>query len=150
MLKLMIPEIFEAVAAAPTEKDKIEILRHNDHLALRAILKAAFDPKFIWDLPAGTPPCKLERDLPKGFSGSNLYSQARLLYIWDKANTKVNRTRKETLFINFLEGLHWTEADFMCLLKDKKLGEVYHVTPALVKKAFPNYLKEASAMDTHQ
>lgn len=150
MLKLMIPEIFEAVRAVSTRAEKVKVLLTNDHPALRSVLKTIADPKYTWDLPEGVPPFKTDRDLPKGYAGSNLYSQARLFYIWDKNYTKVKAAQKEQLFINMLEGLHWTEADFICLLKDGKLNETYGIDIRTIKAAFPTIVSTPALYEKHQ
>ena len=46
--------------------------------------------------------------------------------------------RRETMFINILEGLHPLEAEIVCLCKDKRLGEVYKVTKDIVAEAYPS------------
>ena len=58
----------------------------------------------------------------------------RMLLI-QKKNLK--SIRKETLFIQILEGLHKDEAELMCNIKDKKLHNVYKgLTASVVKDAF--------------
>ena len=48
-----------------------------------------------------------------------------------------DKTRKETLFIQVLEGLHKDEANLLCVIKDKKLHNSYKgLTPSVVKDAF--------------
>ena len=48
------------------------------------------------------------------------------------------RSRRETMFINILQGLHPLEAEIVCLVKDKKLGEKYKVTKENVSEAYPD------------
>jgi len=50
---------------------------------------------------------------------------------------KLNRIRRETLFIQLLENLHKDEAELICLVKDKALQDKYRVTKAVVSEAFP-------------
>ena len=45
--------------------------------------------------------------------------------------------RRETMFINILEGLHPLEAELLCLVKDKKLQEKYKITKEIVSTAYP-------------
>jgi len=50
---------------------------------------------------------------------------------------EVSKTRKETLFIQMLEGLHKTEAEVLINVKDKKLNKVYKgLTEQLIKETF--------------
>ena len=45
--------------------------------------------------------------------------------------------RRETMFINLLQGLHPLEAEIICLVKDKKLEEKYKISKEIVSEAFP-------------
>ena len=53
-------------------------------------------------------------------------------------NDSMNSVRRETMFINILEGLHPLEADVVCLCKDKKLSERYKITKEIVSEAYPD------------
>ncbi len=46
--------------------------------------------------------------------------------------------RRETMFINILEGLHPLEAEIVCLCKDKKLSDKYKITKEIVGEAYPD------------
>ena len=46
--------------------------------------------------------------------------------------------RRETMFINVLEGLHPLEAEIVCLIKDKKLSDKYKITKEIVSEAYPD------------
>ena len=45
--------------------------------------------------------------------------------------------KKESMFIQLLEGLHESEAEVVVLAKDKNLQKKYRITSAVVKEAFP-------------
>ena len=53
-------------------------------------------------------------------------------------NDKLNGLRRESMFINILQGLHPLEAEIVTLCKDKKLGEVYKVTKDIVAESYPS------------
>jgi len=53
-------------------------------------------------------------------------------------NDGMNAIRRETMFINILEGVHPLEAEIITLCKDKRLGEVYKVTKEVVAEAYPD------------
>ncbi len=53
-------------------------------------------------------------------------------------NDGMNNIRRETMFINILEGLHPLEAEIVALCKDKRLGEVYKITKEIVAEAYPD------------
>ena len=50
----------------------------------------------------------------------------------------MNSIRRETMFINILEGLHPLEADIIVLVKDGKLEDRYKITKDVVAEAFPD------------
>ncbi len=52
-------------------------------------------------------------------------------------NDKLNGLRRETMFIQILEGLHPLEAEILCLVKDKNLESKYKITLDQVKEAYP-------------
>ena len=53
-------------------------------------------------------------------------------------NDAMSGVRRETMFINILEGLHPLEAEVVCLCKDKKLSERYKITKEIVSEAYPD------------
>lgn len=53
-------------------------------------------------------------------------------------NDTLSSLRRETMFINVLEGLHPLEAEILCLVKDKKLTEKYKITKQIVAEAYPD------------
>ena len=53
-------------------------------------------------------------------------------------NDGLNNIRRESMFINLLQGLHPLEAEIICLVKDKKLGEKYKITKEIVAEAYPD------------
>jgi len=50
----------------------------------------------------------------------------------------MNKMRKESMFINLLQGLHPLEAEIVCLVKDKKLSDKYNLTQDVVAEAYPD------------
>lgn len=53
-------------------------------------------------------------------------------------NNTLSSIRRETMFINMLQGLHPLEAELICLVKDKKLEEKYKISFEIVKQAYPD------------
>jgi len=115
----MLSEILKKVSDAKDKASKISILKENDSVSLRQVLKGAFYSKIQWDLPTGNPPYT-ENDAPAGTE-----------------HTATSRTKKENMFIQMLEGLHAEEAKLLLNVKDKKLSKVYKgLTESVVKSAF--------------
>ena len=143
----LISEIFTKINNAKDKPKKIEVLRRHDTPGMRMILKGAFDPKIEWDLPEGTPPY-IANEAPAGTEHTFLEVEAKRLYNFAKGgNDQLNKIRKETLFIQMLEGLHTTEAELLINIKDKRLNQVYKgLTEAVVKEAFnwnDDFMKKA-------
>ena len=139
-MKTSVPQVFEEVEKQTTKENRIKVLRAYDTQVLRGILGLNFDPNFNMDLPVGEPPFKKDKEVPAGYSETNLYVEWRRFYIWTEKNN-LPKIRKEALFIQLLEGLHWTEAECVCLAKDKSLNKKYKsIKEDLVREAFPNFL----------
>ena len=135
--KELISEIFTKINNAKDKPKKIEVLRQYDTPGMRMILKGAFDPKIVWDLPEGTPPY-IANEAPAGTEHTFLEVEAKRLYNFAVGgNDQLNKIRKETLFIQMLEGLHASEAKVLIDVKNKSLNKTYKgLTSDMVKEAF--------------
>ena len=133
----LISEIFTKINNAKDKPKKVEVLRQYDSPGMRMILKGAFDPKIEWDLPPGTPPY-IANEAPAGTEHTYLEIEAKRLYNFAKGgNDTINKIRKETLFIQMLEGLHADEAKVLIDMKNKSLNKTYKgLTSEMVKEAF--------------
>ena len=135
--KQLVSEIFTKINNAKDKPKKIEVLRQYDTPGMRMILKGAFDPKIEWDLPEGTPPY-IANEAPAGTEHTYLEVEAKRLYNFAVGgNDQLNKIRKETLFIQMLEGLHASEAKVLIDVKNKSLNKTYKgLTSDMVKEAF--------------
>jgi len=133
----LLHEILIKVNNAKDKPKKIEVLKQNDSLPLRQVLKGAFDPKIEWDLPPGNPPYQVN-DAPAGTEHTTLYTEAKKLWHFVKgADEALSKTKKEIMFIQMLEGLHKDDAELMIAVKEKELNKRYKgLTDAVVKEAF--------------
>jgi|TARA_B100000745_G_scaffold269396_1_gene195865 hypothetical protein len=134
---LLISEILTKVNNAKDKPKKVEVLKTYDSQPLRQVLKGAFDPSIIWDLPDGTPPYK-ENDAPAGTEHTLLSNEAKRLWHFVRGgDDRLSKTKKETMFIQILEGLHADEAKLLIAVVNKELNKVYKgLTDAVVKDAF--------------
>ena len=136
-MKLLISEVIKKASNAKTKAEKIKILQENNSQALRSVLKWNFEPKIISDIPEGEVPFK-RNDAPIGSEHTMLEREAKNLWRFIKGANSLARFKREQLFIQMLEGLHESEADIICLVKDKQLHKKYRITKAVVTSAFPN------------
>jgi hypothetical protein len=136
-MALLQSEILELFEKAKTKQEKIEVLKKHETSVLRAIMRINFDPLVKIDLPEGEPPYRKD-DRPAGYEMTNLISEYRRFYIWVDPKTNLPKIRKEKLFIEMLEGLHPSEAEIMCLAKDRKLQKRYKsLKEDIVREAYP-------------
>ena len=131
-------EILELVDKQRTKAKKIEILKEYDDLALKAILIWNFDPTAISVIPEGPVPYK-ENEVPVGTDHTSLRREWKNLYHFVKGgNDRLSAIRRETMFIQMLEGLHPEEAKIICLVKDKNLESRFKITYDIVQQAYPD------------
>ena len=133
----LLHEILIKVNNAKDKPKKIEVLRENDSVPLRQVLKGAFDPKIKFDLPEGNPPY-IKNEAPAGTEHTSLASEAKKLYHFVVGgNNAINKLKKETMFIQMLEGLHEQDAEVLMAIKNKTLNNAYKgLTANLVKETF--------------
>ena len=131
-------EILELASKQRSGAKKAEILQEYRNDALTSILVWNFDDSIISILPPGDVPYK-ENEVPVGTDHTSLRREWKHLYNFVKGgNDTLNGLRRETMFIQMLEGLHPEEAKILCLTKDKQLQTKYKISQANVAQAFPD------------
>ena len=145
-------EIATRVNNAKDKPRKLRILRENDTEALRQICRAAFDDKIKWALPPGDVPYTVN-EAPLGTEHTLLSQETKRLYLFiEGGDNTISATKRETLFIQLLEGLSAEEAEFLLIVKDKKVNNEYKgFTANLVKEAFnwdDNFMKKPKGTTT--
>lgn len=124
-----ITEILEKINNNP------ELLKteYSKNYAICTLMQYSFDKNLRFSLPEGEPPFKPDA-APLGMSPSNFYQQVKKLYVFTR--TDISNVRREQLFIQFLEGLHPSEAKVCVAIKDQNLTSLYpNITGDLVAEA---------------
>jgi len=136
-MDLLISEILDLVSKAKTKQNKVALLRQYNSPALRMVVKSSFDPKIKWALPDGEVPFK-RNEAPAGTEHSVLSYESRKLYHYiEGGNNALSQMKRESMFVQLLEGLHDSEADVLLAAKDGKLHQAYKGLSAnVVKEAF--------------
>ena len=133
-----IHEILELASSQRTKAKKISTLKEYETDALKSLLIWNFDPTAITVLPAGDVPFKPNEN-PLGTDHSSLRREQRNLYMFVKGgNDALSTIRRETIFIQMLEGLHPKEAEIVIAVKDKNLEDMYDVPFEVVEEAYPD------------
>ena len=131
-------EILAEVSKQKSVAKKVEVLQKYRNDGLTSILIWNFDESVLSLLPEGEVPFN-KNDVPIGTDHTSLRKEWRNLYHFVKGgNDKLSKTRRESMFIQMLEGLHPDEAEIICLVKDGNLTSKYKLTKDNVSKAFPD------------
>ena len=160
----LIFEVLNLVVKQKTNEKKIEVLKRYEDPSLKAIFIWNFDESIVSLLPEGEVPFFGDNVLKtstiterigdavssmKGGSSDSLGTidekhstirrEYKKFYNFIKGgNDSLNSIRRETIFINLLEGVHPLEAEILCLVKDKNLQKKYKITKEIVSEAYPD------------
>jgi hypothetical protein len=159
-------EIFNLISKQRSNAKKLEILKKYEHPSIKAVFIWNFDDTIISVLPPGEVPYSSVGE-QNSFSGtlsekindavskmnelgssslgatdqgySTIRKEYKMFYNFIKGgNDTLSSLRRETMFINILQGLHPLESEILCLVKDKKLQNKYKITKELVSEAYPD------------
>ena len=160
-------EILDLVSKQRSKTKKVEVLKKYDEPSLRRVLIWNFDESIKSAVPEGEVPY-VGYDDQNTYSGTlstKLTHEVRSMHeagsfslgVSDQqghttirresknfyhfvrgGNDTMNAIRRETMFINILQGLHPLEAEIICLIKDGNLSDVYKITREVVEQAYPN------------
>ena len=163
----LIFEILDLASRQRSKAKKVEVLKKYEHPSLKAVFIWNFDDSVISALPEGDVPYEGydEQNVYSGTLSTKITEEVRRMHekgsfslgTSDKqghttirrefknfyhfikgGNDAMNNIRRETMFINILEGLHPLEAEIVCLIKDKKLTDKYKITKEIVTQAYPD------------
>ena len=135
--RLLISEVLRKVSHAKTTQEKINLLRKHNSNALRQLLIINFDDSVICELPEGEVPYT-PNDAPAGTDHTRLEHEYKGLYRFFKGGAKLPGLKRESMFVQLLEGLSAEEAELLVLVKDGQLNQKYkRITKAVVSEAFP-------------
>ena len=130
-------EILGKLSKLKTKKEKVAHLQQYNTDSLRMVIKASFDPKVKWALPFGEVPYRAN-EAPEGTEHNMLSYEARKLYHFiEGGNNLITQNKRESMFVQMLEGLHPDEADILVAAKDKILHQKYKgLSSNVVREAF--------------
>ena len=160
-------EVLDLLSKQRSKAKKIEVLKKYEHTSLKATLIWNFDESIISMLPEGEVPYSGFEDQASsnGTLSTKITEEVRRMHEMDSfsmgssdknghttirrefknfyhfikgGNDSMSGVRRETMFINILEGLHPLEAEIVCLCKDKKLSDRYKITKEIVSEAYPD------------
>jgi hypothetical protein len=161
-------EILNAASKQRSGAKKVEVLQKYSHPSLKTLFIWNFDETIQSALPPGDVPYSAvnEMDSFKGTLSekiadavdkmeelgtnslgsqdqgrSSIRKEYQKFYNFVKGgNDSLSSLRRETMFINTLQGLHPLEAEIICLVKDKKLDTKYKISKEVVSQAYPDII----------
>ena len=162
-------EVFHLASKQRSKAKKVEVLKRYEDPSLKALLIWNFDESIISLLPEGEVPytgydeqtsysgtltTKITQDIRRmhetgSFSMGATDNQGRttirrefknFYHFLKGGNDSLNSIRRETMFINILQGLHPLEAEIVVLVKDKNLEEKYKITKEIVSEAYSDII----------
>ena len=157
-------EVLDLTSKQVGNANKVKALQAHEFDALKSILKWNFDSSIVSLLPAGEVPYgdAEDQDMYSGSLSENIAREAaggesatgqdldgrgktslrrewgNLYHFVKGGNDSLSAIRRETMFVQMLEGLHPEEAKIVCLVKDKDLESKYKITYDMVQQAYPD------------
>ena len=158
-------EVLDAASKQRSKAKKVEVLRRYAHDSILTLFIWNFDETAISVLPEGDVPYGNNREdnsmtgtlsdkindavdkmseMGSNSLGSQDQGKASIRKEYTKfynfikgGNNSLSSLRRETMFINILEGLNPLEAEILVLVKDKRLTDKYKITKEVVSEAYP-------------
>ena len=159
-------EVLDLASSQRSKAKKVQVLERYSHPSIKTLFIWNFDPTVISLLPHGEVPYgnvaeqgSMNATLGKKINdavGMMEELNSKSLGSQDQGHTTIRREfqnfynfvkggndslpslRRETMFINILEGLHPLEAEMLCLVKDKRLEDKYKIGQDVVSAAYPD------------
>ena len=162
-------EVFDLASNQRSKVKKIEVLKKYEDLSLKQLFKWNFDSTIVSVLPEGEVPYSGYDDQTT-YSGTlttrineevrrmhevgsfslgasdkeghtTIRREAKHFYRFVRGgDDAMNAIRRETMFINILEGLHPLEAEIVVLVKDGRLEDKYSISKEVVSEAYPDII----------
>ena len=158
-------EVLHLASKQRSKAKKVEVLKRYEDPSLKALFIWNFDESIVSVLPDGEVPytgyddqttysgtltTKISEEVRKmhetgsfsmGATDKEGHTTIRREYknfyhFLKGGNDSLNNIRRETMFINILEGLHPLEAEIVALVKDKKLETKYKISKEVVSEAY--------------
>ena len=164
--KPFVYEVLSAASKMRSNAKKVEVLQRYGDPSLKAVLIWNFDETIVTLLPEGEVPYGSNKEdasttgslsdkitdavdkmgeLRTASLGSQDQGQTSIRREFKKfynflkgGNPGMNGLRRESMFIDMLQGLHPLEAEILILIKDGRLSDKYKITKENVSEAYPD------------
>ena len=160
-------EVLDLASKQRSVNKKVEVLKTYEHISFKMLFLWNFDATVESALPAGEVPYESydEQTTSSGTLSKKIDLETRRMYETGSfsmgsadvqgrttirrecknfyhfvkgGNDTMKNLRRESMFINLLQGLHPLEAEIMCLVKEKSLEDKYKISRSIVEEAYPD------------
>jgi len=131
-----VAEALSRISKITSRKEQVAALRSDHSIAMENVVDICFNPKLVFDLPAGSPPYKPQ---PKESDcQAFLYANVRKFGIFMKKGPYPNMKtlQREVQFVQFLESLDPDDAKLVLSIKEGKMP-YKGITRKLFEEAWP-------------
>lgn len=133
-------EILERISKLKKRGEKIAELKRV-YKQIGPVADLCYNPKYVWLLPEGTPPYKPQ---PKeaDVQGVLMNSIRKFgVFLQNNGYDNLRRSKREQIFIEYLEAMDPDDAKLILQIKDKKMP-FKTLTKSLFQEAYPRLGQE--------
>ena len=130
-VSMLLHEKLDWIAQATTldeQVDRTKQVAKIDATFAPLMRMAVLEAEKLHGLPTGMPDTyKPDTSLPDGFANTDVRAEFRRIKNFQSGGSmeKIPGHKRETLWVQMLEGMHWKEANVMIHIKDQTLLEIY-------------------------
>lgn len=138
----MVYEVLDLVQNAKSQEERVQILKDNNSLGIRDVLRAAFDDTIVFNLPKGLPQYRSFVSTDGITPTSLMRSTTQFTYFvkHGKGDT-LTALKREGIFLRLLEGIDPKDAEILCAVKEKALEQKFPaITKELVRTVWPKLI----------
>lgn len=132
-------EVFDEFEQAKNKKERMNVIGNNLSKTLVEVLTLGFNENLQWYFNEMPSDYRI-KDVPVGMGYSQLSTELRKLYMFQKGNPTADQLtdkKRKQLLVEFLENLEPREAEVVMGIFNKDFG-VKGLDRKFVKEAFPN------------
>jgi hypothetical protein len=130
-VSMLLNEKLDWISQAATIDEQVERTKQVAKIdgTFAALMRmAVLESDKLHGLPDGMPDSyKPDTSLPDGFANTDVRAEFRRIKNFQEngSMTKIPGHKRETLWVQMLEGMHWKEANVMVHIKDQTLLQIY-------------------------
>ena len=128
---MLLHEKLDWIAQAPTLDEQVERTKQVaklDTTFAPLMRMAVLEAEKLQGLPTGMPDTyKPDTSIPEGIANTDARAEFRRIKNYQTGGTmaRVPAHKREILWVQMLEGMHWKEANVMIHIKDQTLLQIY-------------------------